>query len=113
LTNTAPQKKASATKDASAPAFKPRKVKKKDEGPYRDRAEERRLGKANDYAQVEAVLEEFERRNADEDDVRGYPFIILSVLSIELCISVRGKTQISWRRLGTLYPRQGSRLRAS
>jgi len=52
---------------ASEPAFKPRKVKKATEL-YRDRAEERRNGKEGDYAQVEAILEEFEKRNADNDD---------------------------------------------
>src|SRR6266849_6785728 len=46
---------------APAPAFKPRKLKKASED-YRDRAEERRLGKEGDYAQVEAILEEFEKR---------------------------------------------------
>ncbi|KAI0289440.1 hypothetical protein BC826DRAFT_1107010 [Russula brevipes] len=35
---------------------------------YRDHAEERRLGKEGDYAQVEATLEEFEKRNADNQD---------------------------------------------
>ncbi|KAJ6518887.1 hypothetical protein C8R45DRAFT_8556 [Mycena sanguinolenta] len=49
------------TIDASEPAFKPRKVKKSD-GKYRDRAAERRVGEGNDYAQVEAVLEDFEKR---------------------------------------------------
>ncbi|KAI9458107.1 RED-like protein N-terminal region-domain-containing protein [Russula earlei] len=52
---------------ASGPAFKPRNVKKASET-YRDRAEERRSGKEGDYAQVEAVLEEFEKRNADNED---------------------------------------------
>jgi IK cytokine len=52
---------------SSEPAFKPRKVKKASET-YRDRAEERRLGKEGDYAQVEAILEEFEKRNADNED---------------------------------------------
>ncbi len=47
--------------------FKPRKVKKASES-YRDRAEERRLGKEGDYAQVEAILEEFEKRNAETED---------------------------------------------
>lgn len=55
------------TVSASEPAFKPRKVKKASES-YRDRAEERRLGKDGDYAQVEAILEEFEKRNADNED---------------------------------------------
>ncbi|KIJ65570.1 hypothetical protein HYDPIDRAFT_110689 [Hydnomerulius pinastri MD-312] len=50
------------------PAFKPRKVKKADPHlQYRDRAAERRDGKGNDYAQVEAVLEDFEKRAALED----------------------------------------------
>ncbi|KAJ7714363.1 hypothetical protein B0H16DRAFT_524188 [Mycena metata] len=52
------------TLDASEPAFKPRKVKKA-EGKYRDRAAERRVGEGNDYAQVEAVLEDFEKRLGD------------------------------------------------
>ncbi|KAI0272514.1 RED-like protein N-terminal region-domain-containing protein, partial [Gloeopeniophorella convolvens] len=55
------------TVSASEPAFKPRKVKTQSDA-YRDRAEERRLGKEGDFAQVEAVLEEFERRNADNED---------------------------------------------
>ncbi|KAF9073308.1 RED-like protein N-terminal region-domain-containing protein [Rhodocollybia butyracea] len=63
--------KASARKpsaiSANEPAFKPRKVKKLD-GKYRDRAAERRVGEGNDYAQVEAVLEEFEKRTADQDE---------------------------------------------
>ncbi|KAJ6591477.1 hypothetical protein DFH09DRAFT_1358064 [Mycena vulgaris] len=54
------------TLDASEPAFKPRKVKKS-EGKYRDRAAERRVGEGNDYAQVEAVLEDFEKRLGDND----------------------------------------------
>ncbi|KAI0630551.1 RED-like protein N-terminal region-domain-containing protein [Trametes polyzona] len=55
--------------DASQPAFKPRQVKKGAKGEsYRDRAEERRLGTANDYAQVEALADEFERRNAENED---------------------------------------------
>ncbi|KAH9066708.1 RED-like protein N-terminal region-domain-containing protein [Lactarius vividus] len=52
---------------ASEPAFKPRKVKKAAEA-YRDRAEERRVGKEGDYAPIEAILEEFEKRNADNED---------------------------------------------
>ncbi|KDQ26607.1 hypothetical protein PLEOSDRAFT_1113133 [Pleurotus ostreatus PC15] len=55
------------TVDASQPAFQPRKVKKASNAEYRDRASERRGGKGNDYAQVEALLEDFERRNADAD----------------------------------------------
>ncbi|KAI0325891.1 hypothetical protein GY45DRAFT_1356508 [Cubamyces sp. BRFM 1775] len=55
--------------DASEPAFKPRQVKKGAKGDaYRDRATERRLGIANDYAQVEALADEFERRNAENED---------------------------------------------
>ncbi|KAE9394744.1 hypothetical protein BT96DRAFT_942947 [Gymnopus androsaceus JB14] len=53
--------------DQAKPAFKPRKVKKS-EGKYRDRAAERRVGDPNDYAEVEAVLEEFEKRTADQDE---------------------------------------------
>ncbi|KAJ7813635.1 hypothetical protein B0H13DRAFT_2242893 [Mycena leptocephala] len=62
------------TVDASEPAFKPRKVKKS-EGKYRDRAAERRVGEGNDYAQVEAVLEDFEKRlgnNNATDEQRKY-----------------------------------------
>ncbi|KAF8630173.1 hypothetical protein AX15_003118 [Amanita polypyramis BW_CC] len=56
------------TIDASQPAFKPRKVKKGTEPKYRDRAAERRQGGGNDFAEVEAVLEEFKKRHADDDD---------------------------------------------
>ncbi|EKM50489.1 uncharacterized protein PHACADRAFT_188063 [Phanerochaete carnosa HHB-10118-sp] len=52
--------------DPSQPAFKPRTVHKLDHQ-YRDRADERRQGRAHDYAQVEALAEDFEKRNADED----------------------------------------------
>ncbi|OAX34873.1 hypothetical protein K503DRAFT_774078 [Rhizopogon vinicolor AM-OR11-026] len=51
---------------SSEPKFKPRKVKKT-ESQYRDRAAERREGGKSDYAQVEAVLEVFERRTANDD----------------------------------------------
>ncbi|GJE91228.1 hypothetical protein PsYK624_073770 [Phanerochaete sordida] len=51
--------------DPAQPAFKPRTVKKLDQ--YRDRAGERRQGLAHDYAQVEALAEDFEKRNADKD----------------------------------------------
>ncbi|KAH7926037.1 hypothetical protein BV22DRAFT_389638 [Leucogyrophana mollusca] len=51
---------------ADEPAFKPRKLKK-NELKYRDRAAERRDGGGNDYAEVEAVLEDFEKRTAKED----------------------------------------------
>ncbi|KAG6918989.1 hypothetical protein DXG01_010228 [Tephrocybe rancida] len=54
--------------DPSQPAFKPRKVKKNAaEGPYRDRAAERRGGEEGDYAQVEAVLEDFQKRSEGQD----------------------------------------------
>ncbi|KAG1795169.1 RED-like protein N-terminal region-domain-containing protein [Suillus plorans] len=51
---------------SSTPTFKPRKVKQT-ESKYRDRAAERRDGGKSDYAQVEAVLEVFEQRTANED----------------------------------------------
>ncbi|ETW79041.1 hypothetical protein HETIRDRAFT_435542 [Heterobasidion irregulare TC 32-1] len=57
----------SATVSASEPAFKPRKLKKQSEK-YRNRAEERRAGADHDYSQIEAVLEDFERQNADKED---------------------------------------------
>ncbi|KAI9456944.1 hypothetical protein HD554DRAFT_2144186 [Boletus coccyginus] len=62
--NSIPQK--ATTPTSSELAFKPRKVKKI-ESRYRDRAAERREGTGNDYAQVEAVLEDFEKRVANED----------------------------------------------
>ncbi|CAE6417658.1 unnamed protein product [Rhizoctonia solani] len=46
--------------------FKPRKIKKAADSKYRDRAAERRGG-ANEYAEVEGLLEEFEKRTAGED----------------------------------------------
>ncbi|KAI5123537.1 hypothetical protein M0805_006697 [Coniferiporia weirii] len=52
--------------DAPKSEFKPRKVKKTDSS-YRDRAAERRKGVAGDFAEVEAVLESFEKQHADED----------------------------------------------
>ncbi|KJA28052.1 hypothetical protein HYPSUDRAFT_34362 [Hypholoma sublateritium FD-334 SS-4] len=64
LTAPPPKKK---TASASQAAFKPRTVKKAQDSKYRDRASERRGGDGNDYAHVEAVLEEFEKKNADED----------------------------------------------
>ncbi|KAH0582973.1 hypothetical protein H2248_010866 [Termitomyces sp. 'cryptogamus'] len=61
-------KASTKTLDASQSAFKPRKVKKNAaEGQYRDRAAERREGQGGDYAQVEAVLEDFEKRSAGQD----------------------------------------------
>ena len=42
-------------------------MKKAQDSKYRDRASERRAGDDNDYAHVEAVLEEFEKKNADKD----------------------------------------------
>ncbi|KAI0339440.1 hypothetical protein BDW22DRAFT_1486895 [Trametopsis cervina] len=64
--SSAPAAKKSKTKkaDPAQPAFKPRAVTKDQ---YRDRALERRHGVAGDYAQVEALAEDFERRNADQD----------------------------------------------
>ncbi|KZT21574.1 hypothetical protein NEOLEDRAFT_1139191 [Neolentinus lepideus HHB14362 ss-1] len=55
------------TIDASEPAFKPRKLKKS--GRYRDRASERREGVGNDFAEAEALLEDFEKRYADAGDL--------------------------------------------
>ncbi|KAK0214774.1 hypothetical protein IW262DRAFT_1465561 [Armillaria fumosa] len=70
-----PGVKQAKTISASEPAFKPRKVKK--EAKYRDRAAERRVGGGNDYAQVEAILDDFNKRTADQgkdvvDAQRGY-----------------------------------------
>ncbi|KAH9479362.1 Protein Red [Psilocybe cubensis] len=69
-----PPPKKKIAEDASQPAFKPRTVKKKapdaKTSKYRDRAAERRVGGGNDYAHVEAVLEDFERKNADEDKAK-------------------------------------------
>ncbi|RPD64205.1 hypothetical protein L226DRAFT_533512 [Lentinus tigrinus ALCF2SS1-7] len=67
---TAPGKKKQKTVDASQPAFKPRTLKKSKEEEYRDRASERRLGVNNDFAQVEALAEDFERRHAEIEDRR-------------------------------------------
>ncbi|KAG1746527.1 RED-like protein N-terminal region-domain-containing protein [Suillus paluster] len=61
-----PRVPTSITSGSSAPTFKPRKVKK-NESKYRDRAAERREGGRSDYAQVEAVLEVFERRTANDN----------------------------------------------
>lgn len=57
--------KKAAPSAPSEPTFKPRKLNKAS-GMYRDRAAERREGMANDYAQVEAILEDFEQRAAHE-----------------------------------------------
>ncbi|KAK7061030.1 C-24(28) sterol reductase [Paramarasmius palmivorus] len=62
---TAPKPKP-GTISSSEAAFKPRKVKKSDR--YRDRAAERRLGEGNDYAEVEALLEDFQKTTADQDE---------------------------------------------
>jgi len=62
-----PKAKAISASEPALPAFKPRKLKKASED-YRDRAEERRLGKEGDYAQVEAILEDFEKKNVDNED---------------------------------------------
>ncbi|KAL9713560.1 hypothetical protein Ac2012v2_003171 [Leucoagaricus gongylophorus] len=56
---------------ASKPAFKPRKVKKTNEGKYRDRAAERREGEGNDYAHVESILEDFERQSAKNENKKA------------------------------------------
>ncbi|TFK90158.1 hypothetical protein K466DRAFT_574416 [Polyporus arcularius HHB13444] len=64
-------KKKQKTVDASQPAFKPRTLKKNKGEDYRDRAGERRLGVNNDFAQVEALAEDFERRHAEEEDRRA------------------------------------------
>lgn len=55
-----PNKKATSA-TPSEPTFKPRKIKKANQK-YRDRASERREGITNDYAEVEAILEDFEKR---------------------------------------------------
>ncbi|KAI0794078.1 RED-like protein N-terminal region-domain-containing protein [Fomes fomentarius] len=69
LSAAASGKKKQKTVDASQPAFKPRTLKKSAKGQdYRDRATERRLGQNNDYAQIEALAEDFERRNAEIED---------------------------------------------
>ncbi|KAF7325669.1 hypothetical protein MKEN_00416800 [Mycena kentingensis (nom. inval.)] len=57
------------TVSSSEPAFKPRKVKQHEDGKYRNRAAERRAGEGNDYAQVEAVLEDLERRQGPDRPV--------------------------------------------
>ncbi|KAH7890840.1 RED-like protein N-terminal region-domain-containing protein [Phlebopus sp. FC_14] len=57
------QKKAKSS-GSTEPSFQPRKVKNSN---YRDRAEERRQGAGNDYAQVEALLEDFEKRTTHQD----------------------------------------------
>ncbi|KZV68233.1 hypothetical protein PENSPDRAFT_754263 [Peniophora sp. CONT] len=63
-------------KAANEPAFKPRNIKKgkdddkkKKDAKWRDRAAERREGKDGDFADVEAVLKEFEERNEGEEDM--------------------------------------------
>ncbi|KAF9240641.1 hypothetical protein BU15DRAFT_73869 [Melanogaster broomeanus] len=63
--NNQSQKKTKSS-SSNEPSFKPRKVKKAD-SKYRNRAAERREGTGNDYAEIEAVLEDFEKRAADED----------------------------------------------
>ncbi|KAH9840043.1 RED-like protein N-terminal region-domain-containing protein [Rhodofomes roseus] len=66
----AASKAKSKTVASSQPAFKPRTVKKKAQADqaYRDRASERRQGVGNDYAQVEALAEDFEKRTAENAD---------------------------------------------
>ncbi|THH07399.1 hypothetical protein EW145_g3408 [Phellinidium pouzarii] len=51
---------------SSKSEFKPRKIKKKTDLDYRDRAAERRQGVAGDFAEA-SVLENFEKQHADED----------------------------------------------
>ncbi|KAF6761607.1 RED-like protein N-terminal region-domain-containing protein [Ephemerocybe angulata] len=51
--------------EAAQPAFKPRKVKETKDSKYRDRASERRQGEGNDFAHVEALLEDFEKQTKD------------------------------------------------
>ncbi|KAI0924909.1 hypothetical protein AcW2_005645 [Taiwanofungus camphoratus] len=67
LLSTASTKSAQKPVKSTQPAFRPRTVKKP-AGPYRDRAAERRLGLDNEYAQVEALADAFERRNAENAD---------------------------------------------
>ncbi|CAE6529645.1 unnamed protein product [Rhizoctonia solani] len=64
------------SQEPSQTAFKPRKVKKAVDSQYRDRAAERRGG-ANEYAEVEGLLEDFEKRMGEEkreviDEQRKY-----------------------------------------
>ncbi|EJD07526.1 uncharacterized protein FOMMEDRAFT_143896 [Fomitiporia mediterranea MF3/22] len=54
--------------ESSKAAFKPRKIKKQSGLNYRDRAVERRTGAAGDFAEVESVLENFEKQHADYED---------------------------------------------
>ncbi|KLO17948.1 hypothetical protein SCHPADRAFT_913371 [Schizopora paradoxa] len=62
-------KNAESTKgEAAKPEFKPRKVNKGKGAGYRDRAAERRLGVAGDFAQAEELLEKFEQQHADDED---------------------------------------------
>ncbi|KDQ19192.1 hypothetical protein BOTBODRAFT_28680 [Botryobasidium botryosum FD-172 SS1] len=59
----------SSDKKPAQDAFKPRNVKKPAlDSKYRDRATERRLGVTNDYADVEAILDDFEKRTASLED---------------------------------------------
>lgn len=61
---TAGKSKKAKTIDASQPAFKPRQLKKGAKGEtYRNRAEERRIGAPNDYAQV-SIRSTFALRDA-------------------------------------------------
>ncbi|KAI0788741.1 RED-like protein N-terminal region-domain-containing protein [Abortiporus biennis] len=72
-----PAVKQPKSKPAPGNVFKPRAVKKQstkkqtEAERYRDRAAERRLGLANDYAQVEALAEDFERRAAEAEDKKA------------------------------------------
>ncbi|CAE6406329.1 unnamed protein product [Rhizoctonia solani] len=56
----------SKSKEPPQPSFQPRKVKKAVDSKYRDRAAERRGG-ANEYAEVEGLLEDFEKRMEGEE----------------------------------------------
>ncbi|KAJ7286006.1 hypothetical protein C8J57DRAFT_1461262 [Mycena rebaudengoi] len=80
------------TIDASEPAFKPRKVKKSD-AKYRDRAAERRVGEGNDYAQVEAVLEDFEKRFRGQK--RAITPVLVRGLDVALLEQNKAKASLS------------------
>lgn len=86
------KKPTASTKASNEPAFKPRNIKKDKDGDkkkkdakWRDRAAERREGKEGDFADVEAVLKEFEKRNEGEEDV-SYPFFVYSSACLLLCL---------------------------
>ena len=112
-----------ATEDPAKPAFKPRAVKKPDN--YRDRAAERRGGVAGDYAQVcyrcstveyklkivrnaliqvEALAEDFERRNADQDRKTVSPPMALHTAAQRAIPKDGGTAQVPRRRQHTHSP---------